>query len=79
MHWRLAMTGGSNIFNVSSNQPDEPNIIQQIGEIIRTLRDQCDIAIVLIEQFFALGDQFKVMKQGEVSFENCTEGLGRQT
>ncbi len=61
----------------------QPNIIQQIGLVIRTLSDQGDMAIVLVEQFFdfafELGDQFTVMKRGEVSFESPAEGLERQT
>ena len=40
------------------------------------------MAIVLVEQFFDfafdLGDQFTVMKRGEVSFESCADGLDRQ-
>jgi urea transport system ATP-binding protein len=61
----------------------QPNIIQQIGHVIRTLCDQGDMAIVLVEQFFDfafdLGDQFIVMKRGEVSFESRADGLERQT
>lgn len=61
----------------------QPNIIQQIGHVIRTLCNQGDMAIVLVEQFFdfafELGDQFAVMKRGEVSFESRAEGLERQT
>ena len=60
----------------------QPNIIRQIGHVIRTLCDQGDMAIVLVEQFFDfafdLGDQFTVMKRGEVSFESCADGLDRQ-
>ena len=41
------------------------------------------MAIVLVEQFFDfafdLGDQFTVMKRGEVSFKSCADGLDRQT
>jgi urea transport system ATP-binding protein len=61
----------------------QPNIIQQIGHVIRTLCDQGDMAIVLVEQFFDfafdLGDQFTVMKRGEVSFESRADGLDRKT
>jgi len=45
----------------------QPNIIQQIGRVIRILCDQGDMAIVLVEQFFdfayELGDEFTVMKR----------------
>ena len=61
----------------------QPNIIQQIGNVIRTLSEKGDMAIVLVEQFFDfafdLGDQFTVMKRGEVSFESRADGLARQT
>lgn len=48
----------------------QPNIIQQIGEVIRHLRETGDMAIILVEQFFDflsdLGDHFVAMKQGRV-------------
>jgi len=48
----------------------QPNIIQQIGNVIRHLRDQGDMAIVLVEQYFDfaydLADQFIVLRRGEV-------------
>jgi urea transport system ATP-binding protein len=61
----------------------QPNIIQQIGDVIRILCKQGDMAIVLVEQFFDfafdLGDDFTVMKRGEVSFHKRAEDLDRQT
>ena len=61
----------------------QPNIIQQIGHVIRILCDQGDMAIVLVEQFFdfayELGDEFTVMKRGTVTFNNRADGLDRQT
>lgn len=49
----------------------QPNIIQQIGRVIEYLRDQGDMAIVLVEQYFdfayALADQFYVLRRGEVT------------
>ncbi len=46
----------------------QPNIIQQIGEVIRLLRDAGEMAIVLVEQYFDfaydLGDCFLVMERG---------------
>ena len=49
----------------------QPNIIKQIGEVIRTLRTKGDIAIILVEQFFdfafELGDQFVAMNRGAVA------------
>ncbi len=48
----------------------QPNIIQQIGRVIEYLRDQGEMAIVLVEQYFefayGLADQFVVLRRGEV-------------
>ena len=60
----------------------QPNIIQQIGNVIRILCEQGDMAIVLVEQFFDFafetGDDFTVMKRGEVSFHRPADNLDRQ-
>ncbi len=46
----------------------QPNIIQQIGNVIRTLRETGDLAIILVEQYFdfaaGLGDRFLVLERG---------------
>ncbi|MBD9526156.1 MULTISPECIES: urea ABC transporter ATP-binding subunit UrtE [Paracoccus] len=46
----------------------QPNIIQQIGRVIKGLRDRGDMAIVLVEQFFDfaydLGDRFLMLERG---------------
>jgi urea transport system ATP-binding protein len=59
----------------------QPNIIQQIGSVIKTLCDQGDMAIVLVEQFFDfaydLGSEFTVLKRGEVIFNKRAIGLSR--
>ncbi|MEE4362250.1 MAG: urea ABC transporter ATP-binding subunit UrtE [Pseudomonadales bacterium] len=48
----------------------QPSIIKDIGEAIRYLRAEGEMAIVLVEQYFdfahALGDAFVVMDRGEV-------------
>ena len=48
----------------------QPNIIQQIGRVIAQLRDEGDMAIVLVEQFFDfaydLADEFVALNRGEV-------------
>lgn len=48
----------------------QPNIIQQIGQVIRHLRSQGTMAIVLVEQYFEfaydLADRFVVLRRGEV-------------
>ncbi len=49
----------------------QPNIIQQIGNVIRQLRAAGDMAIVLVEQYFEftyeLADEFVVMRRGAVT------------
>lgn len=48
----------------------QPNIIKQIGEVIRYLRSKGDMAIILVEQFFdfafELGDHFVALERGQV-------------
>jgi len=59
----------------------QPNIIKQIGEVIKFLRDQGDMAIVLVEQFFdfayALGDQFLVLERGKATLRGTKAEVGR--
>ncbi len=60
----------------------QPNIIQQIGRVIQYLRDQQDMAIVLVEQYFdfayEMADHFYVLARGEVSFERAKSGLPKE-
>jgi urea transport system ATP-binding protein len=60
----------------------QPNIIKQIGDVIRYLRDQGDMAIILVEQFFDfaydLGDEFTVLTRGEVTFSKTKADLRRE-
>ncbi|MEO0344146.1 MAG: urea ABC transporter ATP-binding subunit UrtE [Pseudomonadota bacterium] len=48
----------------------QPNIIQQIGRVIGYLKDQGDMAILLVEQYFefafGLADQIYSMRRGEI-------------
>ena len=48
----------------------QPNVIQQIGDALRSLRDTGDMAIVLVEQnadfAYRIADEFAVMEQGRV-------------
>lgn len=48
----------------------QPNIIKDIGRVIRMLADQGTMAIVLVEQYYdfaeALADRYAVMERGEV-------------
>ncbi len=60
----------------------QPSIIKQIGEVIRYLRDQGEMAIVLVEQFFdfahELGDDFCVMNRGKVVLQKDAASITRQ-
>lgn len=60
----------------------QPNIIQQIGDVIRILCEKGDMAIVLVEQFFDfaydLGDDFVVMQRGEVALSKRAADLSRE-
>ena len=51
----------------------QPNIIKQIGEVIKVLRARGTMAIVLVEQFFdfavELGDSFVVLERGAVKMQ----------
>ena len=60
----------------------QPNIIQQIGEVIRHLRDQGTMAIVLVEQYFDfaydLADRFVVLRRGEILIEGTKAALSKE-
>lgn len=59
----------------------QPNIIQQIGRVIQYLKAKGNMAIILVEQYFDfaydLGDQFYVLKRGEVNLTHPKDGLTR--
>jgi urea transport system ATP-binding protein len=48
----------------------QPNIIKQIGEVISFLKNQGDMAILLVEQYFDfaynLSDHFYAMRRGDI-------------
>ena len=48
----------------------QPNVIQQIGEVIQGLKEEGEMSIILVEQYFdwakKLADTFTVMRRGEV-------------
>lgn len=60
----------------------QPNIIQMIGEVIRKLRDEGRMAIVLVEQYFDfaydLADRFTVLRRGEVIMSGAKGELARE-
>ena len=59
----------------------QPNIIKQIGEVIRLLRDEGEIAIVLVEQYFdfayGLADEIVVLNRGEVRLSEPAGAVDR--
>lgn len=59
----------------------QPNIIQQIGDVIRQLRDRGDMAIVLVEQYFDfaydLADDIVVLRQGRILTSGTKKTLSR--
>jgi urea transport system ATP-binding protein len=59
----------------------QPNIIQQIGRVISYLRDQGEMAILLVEQYFDFGydlaDSIYVMKRGAIELSGRKTGLDR--
>ncbi|MGA9254897.1 MAG: urea ABC transporter ATP-binding subunit UrtE [Roseobacter sp.] len=59
----------------------QPNIIKQIGEVIKLLRKRGDMAIVLVEQFFDfafdLGDKFVVLERGQVKLDQTAAQIER--
>ena len=60
----------------------QPNIIKQIGEVIRLLRKEGRIAIVLVEQFFdfayELADDLVVLNRGEVRLSEPATSVDRE-
>ncbi len=59
----------------------QPNIIQQIGEVIRHLRTTSGMAIILVEQYFdfayELADRFIALRRGEVISNGTREDVTR--
>ncbi len=60
----------------------QPNIIKQIGKVIEMLRDEGEIAIVLVEQYFdfayGLADTFCVLNRGEVVLDQPASAVTRE-
>ncbi len=60
----------------------QPNIIQQIGEVIKDLRARSTMAIVLVEQYFDfaydLADRIVVLQRGSVIFSGAKDEITRQ-
>jgi len=60
----------------------QPNIIQDIGRVIRRLREEGEMAIVLVEQYFdfahMLADRFVALQRGKVVLNLPSEEVSRQ-
>ncbi len=60
----------------------QPNIIKQIGDVIEALRDEGDMAIILVEQYFdfavRLADSFLVINRGEVILDGTRQDMDRE-
>jgi len=59
----------------------QPNIIAQIGEVIKRLKANGDMAIVLVEQYFdfayKLADHFYTLKRGSVTLDATKSAIKR--
>ncbi len=57
----------------------QPNVIQQIGDTIRLLKERGNIAIILVEQYLSfaydLGDAFVVMERGAIKMRGQKDAL----
>jgi urea transport system ATP-binding protein len=57
----------------------QPNIIDQIGDAIKMLRDEGQMAILLVEQYLdfckELGDDFAILERGRVAADGPMTGL----
>ncbi|RVT85593.1 urea ABC transporter ATP-binding subunit UrtE [Rhodobacteraceae bacterium CCMM004] len=59
----------------------QPNVIQEIGAVIATLRRGGEMAIVLVEQYFdfahSLGDRFVVLERGAIKLRGDAASISR--
>jgi urea transport system ATP-binding protein len=60
----------------------QPNIIQQIGRVISQLREEGQMAIVLVEQYFEfayeLADRFVALRRGEVILQGSKTQFSKE-
>ena len=60
----------------------QPNIIQQIGEVLRQLVDEAGLTVVLVEQYLEFvrefGDEFSLMDRGRVVAQGATGDLTKE-
>ena len=61
----------------------QPSIIKLITSVIKSLRDQGDMAIILVEQYFEfafeLADKILVMERGSVALDAAKADLDETT
>ena len=68
------------------NEGIQPNIVQQIGDVITLLKEEEGMTIVLVEQKLGfarrVGDEFRLMERGHVlaqgAMSELTDGLINQ-
>lgn len=64
------------------NEGIQPNIVQQIGDVITTLNRQEGLTVILVEQKLGfarrVGDKFKLMEKGRVVAEDDMSALSDQ-
>ncbi len=60
----------------------QPNIIDQIGDAIKMLREEGEMAILLVEQYLdfckELGDDFAILERGRVAAHGPMTGLSEE-
>ena len=60
----------------------QPSIIKDIGRVIAILRDEGEMALVLVEQYFdfavSAADRVCTLRGGRVTFRGATDGLDRE-
>ena len=60
----------------------QPNIIKDIGAVIRDLQARGDMAIILVEQYFdfafELADHFYALKRGEIVLDQPKASVTRE-
>ena len=60
----------------------QPNIITQIGEVISYLRDEGNMAIILVEQYFDfaydLADKFYAMRRGKIVLDGSRDEVEKE-